>query len=125
MQQWTWEQVLGIEPAAEGKKPEPRTNQADKWATRLAAATQFFKREGTSKCRARTARDGEARNCMPYSQKAATQTITPNPVTTPQQNTQRSPRHAQSPARPRRDPRPRPGLGLSICRKSGLGSGTV
>ncbi|MFI6768641.1 Helicase associated domain protein [Streptomyces sp. NPDC050355] len=46
VQQWMCEQVLGIEPAAEDEKPKPRTSQADKWAMNLAAATQFFEREG-------------------------------------------------------------------------------
>jgi hypothetical protein len=45
-QQWMCEQVLGIEPAAEEEKPKPRTSQADKWAANLAAARQFFEREG-------------------------------------------------------------------------------
>ncbi|MFE2094721.1 helicase associated domain-containing protein [Streptomyces sp. NPDC059460] len=40
------EQVLGIEPAGEDEKPKPRTSQADKWALHLAAARQFFEREG-------------------------------------------------------------------------------
>ncbi|MFF1713177.1 helicase associated domain-containing protein [Streptomyces sp. NPDC058268] len=44
VQQWMCEQVLGIEPATENEKP--RTNQAEKWAMHLAAATQFFEREG-------------------------------------------------------------------------------
>ncbi|MEJ8653853.1 Helicase associated domain protein [Streptomyces sp. MS1.AVA.3] len=46
VQQWMCEQVLGIEPATEDEKPKPRTSQADKWATNLAAARQFFEREG-------------------------------------------------------------------------------
>lgn len=46
VQQWMCEQVLGIEPATEDEKPKPRTSQADKWAVNLAAARQFFEREG-------------------------------------------------------------------------------
>jgi hypothetical protein len=46
VQQWMCEQVLGITPAAEDEKPQPRTSQAEKWAMHLAAATQFFEREG-------------------------------------------------------------------------------
>ncbi|WP_432758642.1 Helicase associated domain protein [Streptomyces lydicamycinicus] len=46
VQQWMCEQVLGIEPATEGEKPKPRTSQADKWAANLAAARQFYEREG-------------------------------------------------------------------------------
>jgi superfamily II DNA or RNA helicase len=46
VQQWMCEQVLGIEPATEDEKPRPRTSQAQKWALHLAAARQFFKREG-------------------------------------------------------------------------------
>jgi hypothetical protein len=46
VQQWMCEQVLGIEPAGEDEKPKPRTSQADKWAMHLAAARQFFEREG-------------------------------------------------------------------------------
>ncbi|MGA5127653.1 Helicase associated domain protein [Streptomyces pseudogriseolus] len=45
-QQWLCEQVLGIEPAADDEKPKPRTSQADKWALNLAAARQFYQREG-------------------------------------------------------------------------------
>ncbi|MFJ8770340.1 DEAD/DEAH box helicase [Streptomyces clavifer] len=45
-QQWLCEHVLGIEPADEAEKPKPRTSQADKWAMHLAAARQFFDREG-------------------------------------------------------------------------------
>lgn len=45
-QQWMCEQVLGIEPATEDEKPRPRTSQVDKWAMHLAAARQFFEREG-------------------------------------------------------------------------------
>ncbi|MFD3876211.1 hypothetical protein [Streptomyces sp. NPDC058623] len=44
--QWLCEQVLGIEPADEDEKPKARTSQADKWAMHLAAAEQFFAREG-------------------------------------------------------------------------------
>ncbi|MCW7989080.1 hypothetical protein XF35_28495 [Streptomyces platensis subsp. clarensis] len=46
VQQWMCEQVLDIEPAAEDEKPKPRTSQADKWAANLAAARQFYEREG-------------------------------------------------------------------------------
>ncbi|MFD3549317.1 helicase associated domain-containing protein [Streptomyces sp. NPDC058655] len=46
VQQWMCEQVLGIEPATEEKKPKPRTSQADKRAMHYAAAEQFFAREG-------------------------------------------------------------------------------
>ncbi|MEV0982488.1 Helicase associated domain protein [Streptomyces sp. NPDC049915] len=45
-QQWLCEQVLGIEPATEDEKPKPRRSQADKWALNLAAATQYYEREG-------------------------------------------------------------------------------
>ncbi|MEU6019611.1 Helicase associated domain protein [Streptomyces sp. NPDC047515] len=46
VQQWMCEQVLGIEPATEDEKPKPRTSQADKWAMHLAAAQQYYEREG-------------------------------------------------------------------------------
>ncbi|MFF9490299.1 Helicase associated domain protein [Streptomyces sp. NPDC014676] len=46
VQQWLCEQVLGIEPAADDEKPPPRRSQADKWALNLAAARQFYQREG-------------------------------------------------------------------------------
>ncbi|MEW2297518.1 Helicase associated domain protein [Streptomyces sp. NPDC006743] len=46
VQQWMCEQVLGIEPAAEDEKPQPRRTQADKWAMNYEAAKQFFEREG-------------------------------------------------------------------------------
>jgi superfamily II DNA or RNA helicase len=46
VQQWMCEQVLGIEPAGEDEKPKPRTSQAQKWAIHLAAARQFYEREG-------------------------------------------------------------------------------
>ncbi|MGA5040034.1 Helicase associated domain protein [Streptomyces capoamus] len=45
-QQWLCEQVLGIEPAGEDEKPKPQRSQADKWALNLAAATQYYQREG-------------------------------------------------------------------------------
>ncbi|MET8948786.1 Helicase associated domain protein [Streptomyces sp. NPDC004542] len=45
-QRWLCEHVLGIEPAAEGERPPPRVSHADKWAVNLAAATQFYRREG-------------------------------------------------------------------------------
>ncbi|NEB03755.1 DEAD/DEAH box helicase family protein [Streptomyces sp. SID13726] len=46
VQQWMCEQVLGITPATEDEKPQPRRTQAGKWAANLAAAKQFYKREG-------------------------------------------------------------------------------
>lgn len=46
VQRWMCEQVLGIEPATEDEMPKPRTSQAEKWALHLAAARQFFDREG-------------------------------------------------------------------------------
>ncbi|MYS45374.1 DEAD/DEAH box helicase family protein [Streptomyces sp. SID5998] len=46
VQQWMCEQVLGIEPATEDEKPQPRRTQADKWAMNYEAAKQFFEREG-------------------------------------------------------------------------------
>ncbi|MGW1887879.1 Helicase associated domain protein [Streptomyces sp. NPDC001970] len=46
VQQWMCEQVLWIEPAGEDEKPKPHTSQAEKWAMHLAAARQFFEREG-------------------------------------------------------------------------------
>ncbi|MFB6775523.1 Helicase associated domain protein [Streptomyces sp. NPDC056337] len=46
VQQWMCEQVLGIEPATEDEKPQPRRTQADKWAMNYEAAKQFFGREG-------------------------------------------------------------------------------
>ncbi|WP_406472568.1 Helicase associated domain protein [Streptomyces platensis] len=46
VQQWMCEHVLGIEPASEDEKPPPRRTQADKWTANLAAARQFYEREG-------------------------------------------------------------------------------
>jgi superfamily II DNA or RNA helicase len=46
VQQWMCEQVLGITPATEDEKPKARRTQADKWAANLAAAAQFYEREG-------------------------------------------------------------------------------
>ncbi|MEU2065253.1 Helicase associated domain protein [Streptomyces sp. NPDC013455] len=46
VQQWLCEQVLGIGPATQDEKPRPRRAQADKWAINLAAATQYYEREG-------------------------------------------------------------------------------
>ncbi|MFF3177903.1 Helicase associated domain protein [Streptomyces sp. NPDC057900] len=46
VQQWMCEQVLGITPATEEERPKPRRTQADKWSASLAAARQFFEREG-------------------------------------------------------------------------------
>ncbi|GAA3380880.1 hypothetical protein GCM10020367_69950 [Streptomyces sannanensis] len=46
VQQWMCEQVLGIEPAAEDEKPQPRRTQADKWGMNYEVARQFYQREG-------------------------------------------------------------------------------
>ncbi|MER6563989.1 Helicase associated domain protein [Streptomyces sp. NPDC001027] len=46
VQQWMCEHILGITPATEEEKPQPRRTQADKWAANLAAAKQFYEREG-------------------------------------------------------------------------------
>lgn len=46
VQQWMCEHILGITPASKDEKPKPRTSQAEKWALHLAAAAQFFEREG-------------------------------------------------------------------------------
>jgi hypothetical protein len=46
VQQWMCEHILGIEPASEEEKPKPRTSQIEKWALHLAAAKQFYEREG-------------------------------------------------------------------------------
>ncbi|MFF8830806.1 Helicase associated domain protein [Streptomyces sp. NPDC015131] len=46
VQQWMCEQILGIQPATEEEKPPPRRTQADKWAANLAAAKQYYEREG-------------------------------------------------------------------------------
>ncbi|MFV5998263.1 helicase associated domain-containing protein [Streptomyces sp. NPDC056231] len=46
VQQWMCEHILGIEPAGEDEKPKPRRTQADKWVLILAAAAQFYEREG-------------------------------------------------------------------------------
>lgn len=46
VQQWMCEQVLGITPATEEEKPQRPRTQADKWTANLAAARQFFEREG-------------------------------------------------------------------------------
>jgi len=45
-QQWMCDQVLGIEPADEAESPKASMSQAQKWAMHLAAAKQFFEREG-------------------------------------------------------------------------------
>ncbi|MFE7757193.1 Helicase associated domain protein [Streptomyces sp. NPDC057429] len=45
-QQWMCDQVLGIEPVEEAEKPKASMSQAQKWAIHLAAARQFFEREG-------------------------------------------------------------------------------
>lgn len=46
VQQWMCEQVLGITPATEDEKPQPRRTQADKWAMNYEAAKQYYEREG-------------------------------------------------------------------------------
>lgn len=46
VQQWMCEQVLGITPASEEEKPQPRRTQAGKWALNYEAAKQFYEREG-------------------------------------------------------------------------------
>jgi hypothetical protein len=46
VQQWMCEHILSIQPATEDEKPKPRRSQADKWAINLAAATQYYQREG-------------------------------------------------------------------------------
>ncbi|MFI8944832.1 helicase associated domain-containing protein [Streptomyces syringium] len=46
VQQWMCEHVLGIEPASEDEKPQPRRTQADKWAMNYEAAKQYYEREG-------------------------------------------------------------------------------
>lgn len=46
VQQWMCEHVLGITPASKDEKPKPRTSQVEKWAMHLAAARQFYEREG-------------------------------------------------------------------------------
>ncbi|MFF3639478.1 Helicase associated domain protein [Streptomyces sp. NPDC002250] len=45
-QQWLCEHILRITPATDDEKPAPRISQADKWALNLAAATQYYQREG-------------------------------------------------------------------------------
>lgn len=55
-QQWLCEQVLGSEPAGGDEKPRPRRPQADKWAMNLAAAQQYYQREGHSESRGATSR---------------------------------------------------------------------
>ncbi|MFF4560061.1 Helicase associated domain protein [Streptomyces sp. NPDC001435] len=45
-QQWLCENVLGIGPAAAEERPKPRVSHAATWAVNLAAAAQFFEREG-------------------------------------------------------------------------------
>ncbi|MGJ5990507.1 DEAD/DEAH box helicase [Streptomyces acidiscabies] len=46
VQQWMCEHILDITPANEEEKPKPRRTQADKWAANLAAAKQYYQREG-------------------------------------------------------------------------------
>ncbi|SFN96314.1 Helicase conserved C-terminal domain-containing protein [Streptomyces sp. cf124] len=46
VQQWLCERILGIHPATEDEKPPPHRTQADKWAANLAAAKQYYQREG-------------------------------------------------------------------------------
>ncbi|MFE0516240.1 Helicase associated domain protein [Streptomyces sp. NPDC058964] len=45
-QQWLCQNVLGLGPASDEERPGPRVSQADKWAVNLAAAAQFYEREG-------------------------------------------------------------------------------
>lgn len=47
-QQWLLESILELEPASEREKVRAlgRTSQADKWKINLAAAAQFYQREG-------------------------------------------------------------------------------
>ncbi|MEU9796377.1 Helicase associated domain protein [Streptomyces sparsogenes] len=46
VQQWMCEHILGIEPAAEDEKPQPRRTQSDKWTLNYEAAKQYYEREG-------------------------------------------------------------------------------
>ncbi|NEC65990.1 DEAD/DEAH box helicase [Streptomyces sp. SID9727] len=46
VQQWLCEHILGITPASEEDRPQPRTSQAQKWAMNYQAAKQFYQREG-------------------------------------------------------------------------------
>ncbi|MFJ8802856.1 helicase associated domain-containing protein [Streptomyces sp. NPDC102487] len=46
VQQWMLDSVLGLEPAGEGELQPVRKSQAQRWATHLAAARQFYAREG-------------------------------------------------------------------------------
>ncbi|MGW3152138.1 helicase associated domain-containing protein [Streptomyces sp. NPDC001177] len=46
VQQWMLEHILGIEPATDDEKPCLRRTQADRWATNLTAARQYYQREG-------------------------------------------------------------------------------
>ncbi|MDK1477063.1 Helicase associated domain protein [Streptomyces sp. 549] len=46
VQQWLCEHALGITPATENEKPQPPRTQADKWTANLAAAQQYYEREG-------------------------------------------------------------------------------
>ncbi|SPF07280.1 putative helicase [Streptomyces sp. MA5143a] len=46
VQQWMLQHVLGVTLATEDEKPKPRTSRADKWAANLAAAEQYYQREG-------------------------------------------------------------------------------
>ncbi|MEU2113845.1 Helicase associated domain protein [Streptomyces sp. NPDC019507] len=46
VQQWMLEHILGIQPATDAEKPQPRRTQAAKWAINLAAAKQYHQREG-------------------------------------------------------------------------------
>ncbi|PTH85492.1 helicase [Streptomyces sp. A244] len=46
VQQWLCAHILGIQPATDEEKPRPRQSQGDKWALNLAAATQYYEREG-------------------------------------------------------------------------------
>ncbi|MFF4038445.1 helicase associated domain-containing protein [Streptomyces sp. NPDC001816] len=46
VQQWMCEHILGMTPAGEDEKPKPRRSQADKWSLNVAAARQYYQREG-------------------------------------------------------------------------------
>ncbi|MFG3013027.1 Helicase associated domain protein [Streptomyces cinerochromogenes] len=45
-QHWLCEHILGIQPATDDEKPQPRRTQADKWAMNYTAAKQYYEREG-------------------------------------------------------------------------------
>ncbi|MFI1069503.1 Helicase associated domain protein [Streptomyces puniciscabiei] len=46
VQQWMCEHILGIQPATEDEKPEPRLPHANRWALNYTAAKQYYEREG-------------------------------------------------------------------------------